>query len=118
MGRVVSTKQFEDRAIEIYQWATTTADVFNSFTANMIPDYRPTSLNVAAIKMLVDRDLIAVVDCTARPRRYKLKRLTEPSQCLQVPTDGMFTGVTRYKVPPSIASSMARSDNLKQYAIG
>ena len=106
--------KFRERAIEIYEFSLKQS---KRFRARDIEGWRDNSLNKEAIAMLVSRDLLRVIDM--KPvRTFKVSRIVDPSTCLDVASDSTLdTGVTRYRVHPSIAAQYATSSNLQQYAI-
>lgn len=106
--------KFRERAIEIYKFSLKQS---NRFRARDIEGWRDNSLNKEAIAMLISRDLLRVID--VKPvRTFKVSRIVDPATCLDVASDSSLdTGVTRYRVAPSIAAEYATSSDLQKYAI-
>lgn len=107
-------EKFRERAIEIYEFSLKQS---KRFRARDIEGFRDNSLNKEAIAMLISRDLLRVID--VKPvRTFKVSRIVNPATCLEVAPDSTLdTGVTRYRVAPSIAAEYATAPNLQQYAI-
>lgn len=118
----------QERAIEIYKWARTHAELSAEmssdelpndglFQTDSIPNWKISALDIQAMRMLTIRDLIIVVDDTW-PRTFQLGRETDPVSCLESSaTVDLMSGITRYFVPIGIARTLGGSSNLIQHKI-
>lgn len=77
---VIYRAALEARAIAVYEWAIAQGEYF---LAKDVPDRAIVSVEGAAIKMLIDRGLIARSG-NYRPVRYRILRVVEPKDCLEI----------------------------------
>ena len=113
--RIDEKEKIEARAIEIYKWCLDRPD--DRFAARDVNEDSRSSVNIQAMRLLVDRGLIGSKNYIGGSRSYKLKKVVPIEGCLDIPTSEIDPNIKRYRVAPSVACEIPTAANLQDYAI-